>query len=213
VKRRFGSFYERRVFPWINDKLAGNADIEACRAEVLATAAGRVVEIGFGTGLNLRHYPDGVERVVGLEPNPGMLGRFQTAARDPRVSVRLVIGEGERLPFSERSFDTAVSVLTLCSVSNPQGVLSEIRRVLRDDGKLVMIEHGLSADAGVAKWQHRLNPLQNLVACGCNLNRPTRSLVESRGFRFERVRSFYLPGAPRPMAWLTLGVAVKAETA
>ena len=212
MKRRFGSFYERRVFPWINDKLAGNADIEAYRAEVLAAAAGRVVEIGFGTGLNRKHYPDGVERVVGLEPNPGMLGRFRTSGRDPRVSVRLVIGEGERLPFSERSFDTAVSILTLCSVSSPQAVLSELRRVLRDSGKLIVMEHGLSDDAGVAKWQHRMNPLQNLVACGCNLTRPIRSLVESRGFRFEHLRRFYLPGAPRPMAWLTLGVAVKAET-
>ena len=211
MSRRFGSFYERRVFPWINEKLAGNAEMDAPRTEALAAARGRVVEIGFGSGLNLTHYPAAVERVTGVEPNAGMRGMYRASKRTSRVPVQIVGGEAERLPIVDGSFDTAVAVLTLCSVADPAGVLSELHRVLRNEGRLVVLEHGLSADATVAKWQHRLNRLQNIVACGCNLNRPTRRLVESHGFHFERVREFYLPNAPRPMGWFTLGVAVRVE--
>jgi SAM-dependent methyltransferase len=100
-------------------------------------------------------------------------------------------------------------VLTLCTVTDTARVLSELRRVLRDDGRLLILEHGLADDASVARWQRRLNRLQNVVACGCNLNRPIVDLVERAGFRFTALRRFFIPKAPRTHGWTMLGTAVK----
>jgi len=107
-------------------------------------------------------------------------------------------------------FDAAVSVLTMCSVSDPARALAELRRVLRDDGRLLVLEHGLADDSGDVRWQNRLNGIQRIVGCGCNLNRPIAALVESHGFRFEALRKFYAPKMPRTHGWLTVGTAVKA---
>lgn len=202
-----GSFYERRVFPWLNDKLTASPAVARIRDEALAGARGRVIEIGFGSGLNLAHYPAAVESVVAVEPNEGMNARAVTHVRASRIQVTTIVGPAEALPVPDRSFDTAVSTLTLCSVADPVRALAELRRVLRDDGRLVVMEHGLSEEPGVARWQHRLNRLQNTVACGCNLNRPIVDLVERAGFRFETLRKFYLPNAPRTHAWFSVGIA------
>jgi SAM-dependent methyltransferase len=207
-RRRLG-FYERRVFPWLNDKLTGSAELMRVRAEALPSARGRVIEIGFGSGPNLALYPGNVQSVVAVEPNDGMLDRAAPAIRRSRIPVEIVVAEAERLPLPDGTFDTAVSTLTLCSVSDPGAALLELRRVLRQDGRLIVLEHGLSEDPGVARWQHRLNPLQNIVACGCHLDRPITSLVEDHGFRFDTVRRFYAPQAPRTHAWITVGTAVK----
>jgi SAM-dependent methyltransferase len=201
--------YRRRVFPWLNDRLNADPDLLRIRADALRGASGRTLEIGFGTGLNLEYYPSAVTEVVGVEPNSGMLER--AAARINRVAfpVRLVTASAETLPFEDRDFDTAVSVLTLCTVAEPARVLSEIRRILRDDGRLLVLEHGLAEEAGVARWQNRLDWLQSKLACGCHLNRPVVSQLDRAGFRFETVRSFYAPKMPRTHGWLTVGIAIK----
>jgi SAM-dependent methyltransferase len=206
-RRRFASFYERRIFPWINDKLTSAPEVQRLRTEALAGARGRTIEIGFGGGANLPFYPPAVDEIVGVEPNRGMFRFGQRRARAHRVPVRLAIAEGEALPFAGDVFDTAVSTLTLCTVADPHAVLAELRRVLHDDGRLIVLEHGLAAEPSVARWQHRLNPVQNVVACGCNLNRPTRDVVEHAGFVFTAIRQFFLPGVPRPMGWFTVGTA------
>ncbi len=180
------------------------------RAEALASARGRVVEIGFGSGPNLAHYPETVRRIVGIEPNDGMCDRAAPQVRLSRIPVDLIVAEAESLPFADGSFDTAVSTLTLCSVFDPVRALNELRRVLRDDGRLIVVEHGLSPDATIARWQNRLNGLQKVVACGCHLNRPVADLVEKGGFRFDAVRTFYARKAPRTHGWVTMGAALKA---
>jgi len=124
-----------------------------------------------------------------------------------RIPVEVVTGYGESIPRQSATCDTAVTTLTLCSVSDPMLVLRELRRVLRPDGQLILLEHGLSEDAKVARWQQRLNPIQKVVACGCNLTRPIAELVEKSGFRFETVRKFYAPKLPRTHGWITIGVA------
>ncbi len=116
----------------------------------------------------------------------------------------------ESLALDGGSVDGAVSTRTLCSVADPAAVLGELHRVLRDDGRLFVLEHGLADDAGVARCQRRLNPIENVIACGCNLDRPVASLVERGGFRFELVRRFFAPGVPRVLGWITAGTAVKA---
>lgn len=202
-------FYERRIFPWINDRLASNAAIVDLRRELLQNAVGDVIEIGFGSGLNLPHYPAAVRSVTAVEPNDGMLDRSVARVTAFGRPVGIVSGRAERMPLRDETFDTAVSTLTLCSVQDPSAVLRELRRVLRPSGKLLVLEHGRAEDPRVAHWQDRLNRMQNIVACGCNLNRPVVAIVEAGGFRFERVRAFYLDKAPKALGWITLGVAVR----
>jgi len=202
-------FYARRVFPWLNDKLTNDPDLLRVRSEVLAQARGRVIEIGFGSGANLSHYPPAVRSVVGIEPNDGMLDRFQHKVSTAPMPIRLVIGQAEALPFADRSFDTAVSTLTLCSVVDPNRALAELRRVLRDDGRLMAIEHGLSNDASIARWQQRLNGLQNVIGCGCHLIRPIPELIKNQHFTIDRLQSFYAPRIPRTHGWITSGSATK----
>ena len=207
--RRYLGFYERRVFPWLNDKLTASPELIQIRADALAAARGRVIEIGFGSGQNLAHYPANVESIVAIEPNEGMHDRAVPRIRASRIPVDMRVGHAESLPLPDRSLDTAVSMLTLCTVSDPARVLAELHRVLRDDGRLIVMEHGLSQEPGVARWQNRLNRIQNVVGCGCNLNRPIADLVESHGFRFETLRRFYVAGVPRTHGWISVGSAVK----
>ena len=202
-------FYERRVFPWLNDKLANTPEVKRLREEALSPARGLVIEIGFGSGANLQHYPAAVESIVAIDPNPGMHDRAAAPVKASRIPVTLLVGHAESLPVPDATLDTAVSTLTLCSVSNPARVVSELHRVLNEQGRLIVLEHGRADDPRVARWQDRLNGFNNVVACGCNLNRPVRATVEGGGFRFESIRSFFLPSAPRPMGWFTLGVAAK----
>jgi SAM-dependent methyltransferase len=204
-------FYERRVFPWLNDKLTACPDFLRMRGEALAPARGRVVEIGFGSGGNLAYYPSQVQSIVGVEPNTGMWERAKSRLQGSRIPVEVVIGQAENLPLPDGAFDTAVSILTLCSVSDPSRAIPELLRVLRHDGKLIVVEHGLSEEPGVARWQHRLNPLQRVLGCGCNLNRPVANLIRHHGFVFENLRTFYAPGAPRTHGWISMGTARKSS--
>jgi len=208
--RRRPGFYERRIFPWLNDKLGADPQLLQTRTDALSSARGRVVEIGFGSGANLPFYPAAVEAVVGVEPNEGMRDRAAPRIRSSRSRATLVVADAETLPLIDHVFDTAVSTLTLCSVVDPARALRELHRVLRSDGQLIVLEHGLSPDAGVARWQHRLDGLQQVVACGCHLNRPMVDLIEGNGFRFGAVRSYYAPAPPRTHGWITVGTAVKA---
>jgi len=203
-------FYESRVFPWLNDRLNADPTLEQIRAEAVSGASGRVVEIGFGSGLNLSHYPRAVQSLVAVEPNDGMHARARPRIAAARFPVEVIQGTAEHLPLADAGFDTAVSTLTLCTVADPARVLSELRRVLRPQGRLLLMEHGLSEDDGVARWQRRLNGVQRILACGCNLNRPIAELVQAHGFRFESIRKFYVPKMPRTHGWVTVGVALKA---
>lgn len=201
--------YGRRVFPWLNDKLNADPELVRIRADMMAAAKGRTLEIGFGTGLNLVHYPDAVSELVAIEPNEGMLDRATARIRAVKFPVRIFHATAETLPLPDRGFDTAVSALTLCSVEDPARVLSELHRVLRDDGRLIVLEHGLAEEASVARWQRRLDWLQSRMACGCHLTRPIAEMLGRAGFRLENVRQFFAPGMPRTHGWVTVGTAAK----
>jgi ubiquinone/menaquinone biosynthesis C-methylase UbiE len=195
------------VFPWLNDKLTRSVELDRLRAEALSTARGRVIEIGFGSGANLAHYPGAVTLIVAIEPNEGMLDLAAPRIKASRIPVAGVVAQGESLPLMEGSFDTAVSTLTLCTVSEPARVLIELRRVLRAGGRLIVVEHGLSSEPAIARWQNRLNGIQNVIGCGCNLNRGIADLVERSGFEWQRLRQFYAERIPRTHGWITVGVA------
>lgn len=200
--------YADRIVPRLTHFACGSGRIRAERAKIVPVAEGVIVEIGIGSGHNLSFYrPDRVRQVIGVEPQPEMLRLgAQTFAGAP-VPVELRQGTAEDLPLDDDSADTAVVTFTLCSVADTAQALSELRRVLKPTGRMLVLEHGLSEDLGVARWQRRLDPLWTRLAAGCHINRPTVGMIEAAGFAFERVETFYLPGAPRTVGWHSRGVA------
>ena len=207
------AFYEDRIFPRILDLLSRG--IEPDRAMLAGKAAGRVLEVGFGTGANLPHYAGPVSEVVGVEPGGGMLRRAEQRLADLRVhgrgpaAVALHGGSAEALDFPDASFDTVLAFLVLCTIPDAAAALREARRVLKPGGRLLFFEHVRSPDAGVARWQDRVNPLWRKLACGCHLNRDTGQLIETAGFRFTELNAGYHPGmGPKLSSYVVYGEAV-----
>jgi len=178
------------------------------RQRLLAAAQGTVLEIGFGTGLNLPHYPRAVTVLHTIDPArllPDRVARRTAAVPFP---VHIHYMTAERLPYDDATFDCAVSTFTLCTIPDPVAALRDVRRVLKPEGRLFFLEHGRSDDATTARWQDRLNPLQNLLACGCNLNRRIDQLVTQAGLTIDTLDRYRLPGVPRIGGELYRGCAV-----
>ena len=199
-------FYREQILPRLVDRACGTAGLQRWRAEVMAGLAGRVVEIGFGSGLNVEHYPPEVAVVLAVEP--AAVARRLAAKRIEAggVPVHHVGLDGQAIPLDDDSCDAALSTFTLCTVRDPAKALSELRRVLRPGGRFHFLEHGLSPDASVARWQHRLDPWQCRLVDGCHLTRDALTLVGDAGFLIERSEQRYAKG-PKPWSWFTLGVA------
>jgi ubiquinone/menaquinone biosynthesis C-methylase UbiE len=178
------------------------------RRSVLEHARGRVLEIGAGTGFNIRHYPDDVEEIVITEPGAGLLRRAEGRAAESGRPVRAVLAFAERLPFEDDSFDTVVSTLVLCSVRDQDMALAEIRRVLKPGGRLLFIEHVRADDPKSARWQDRLDRPWSVVAMGCHANRATLGRIEAAGFDVEELRHGQMPKAPPIVQPMILGRAV-----
>ena len=201
-------FYERHVGPRLVRCLCAMADISAEREKIVPRARGVVLEIGFGPGLNLPFYdPARVERVIGVDPNEGFLKLGEAQRSAARVPVEIRQASAEALPLAVASVDTAVITYTLCSVRDPARCLSEVRRVLRPHGAVLFLEHGLSHEEGVARWQRRLNPVWRPLAVGCNLTRPTARTFREAGFAIAELEEYYLPHAPRVVGFQSRGVA------
>jgi ubiquinone/menaquinone biosynthesis C-methylase UbiE len=184
------------VIGWVYDLLGRSAErgeLGALRRNLLAEVEGDVLEIGAGTGANLTHYRRAA-RVVALEPDARMSRRLPAKAEAGAVPVEFVAGSAERLPFADASFDAVVSTFVLCSVESPAVVLAEIRRVLRPDGRLVVLEH-VRGEGKLARWQERLTPVHRELAGNCHLARDTRSAIEQGGFDASAVTPTRIPGA------------------
>lgn len=201
------SFLRRVIAPRIIDYSMSRPFWADYRRRVLAPARGDVLEIGFGTGANLAFYPDTISELTVLEPDPAMLAHAGTRVAGYHRPIAIVEGAAERLPFAERSFDTVVSTLTLCSVADPDQVLAEIRRVLRPGGRYLYLEHGLADDAKIVRWQNRLNGFCSRLGCGCDLNRDMSMLICHAGFAAVAMTEDYAPGMPRISGLLTEGQA------
>ena len=198
--------YADRIGPRLVKCVCSSPDVAAERAKVVPQASGVVLEIGFGPGLNLSHYdPRQVDRVIGVDPNEGFL-RLRSGDRPP-VPVEVLRAAAEAIPLPDAVADTAVITYTLCSVEDPARALAEVRRVLKPGGRVLFLEHGRANEAGVARWQDRLNPLWRRLAVGCNLNRPIVRLLEGAGFRIENLDQHYLRATPRPVGFLSCGSA------
>jgi ubiquinone/menaquinone biosynthesis C-methylase UbiE len=170
------------------------------RRRLLEAAGGEVLDVGGGTGANLPHLSwRHLHRLVLLDPSPGMLARARRRARKLRVEAQLVRGRAELLPFQAQSFDTVVFTLSLCTIADPVAALREAHRVLRPDGRLLVLEHVRAASPELARWQDRLTPLWKPIGGGCHLNRDTRATIEGAGFRFEVVDEFMEERVPIPV--------------
>jgi SAM-dependent methyltransferase len=202
-------FYAERVFPWACDKMMDDRVMRGIRREVLAPAAGVGLEIGFGSGLNLPHYPEAVARLATVDVSAGMQRRAAARVAASPIAVEHRQVTAERLPYADASFDFTVSTWTLCSIADPAAALAELRRVLRPGASLLYVEHGLAPDPGVAAWQRRLNPLQRCWACGCNLDRDIAGLLAASGLQPRDARAYYLDATPRFIGYHYQGAATK----
>lgn len=199
--------YAKYVFPHLMDWAMGSRRLQEQRGEALMPLHGEVLEIGFGTGLNLPHYPSATTRIIALEPArllPRKVSRRMAAAPMP---VTIVQGSAEHLPFHDRRFDCVVSTWTLCTIPDALAALREIGRVLKPGGRFVFLEHGRSHAPAVARWQDRLNPLQQRIGAGCNMNRPIDRLITEAGLTLESLERFQMPGMPRLVGEMYRGVA------
>jgi ubiquinone/menaquinone biosynthesis C-methylase UbiE len=165
-----------------------------------------VLEIGIGSGLNLRSYPAAVEQIIGLDPSPRLLALAQDAALRIPIPVELIQASAEAIPLSDRSVDTILTTWTLCSIADIRQALAEMRRVLRPGGRLLFVEHGRAPQPAVQWWQDRLTPLWKRLGGGCHLNRDMSDLIAGAGFRIDRLETGYMPG-PKPMTFMYEGSA------
>ncbi|HEX9066572.1 MAG TPA: methyltransferase domain-containing protein [Streptosporangiaceae bacterium] len=191
---------------------AERAGLGEMRAGLLASAAGRVLEIGSGTGANLALYGPAVRSLTVTEPEPAMMRRLERRARTGAPQATVLRAPAEDLPFEDGSFDVAVSVLVLCGVADQPRAVRELRRVLRPGGTLLFLEHLRSDDPGLARLQDRMNWLNRLVVC-CDCNRPTMRTIREAGFEVTRLEHTALPKAPKFVSPAVLGSATKPETA
>ncbi len=201
--------YSRFVFPWLCDFLLGRPFLGKYRRELLATVEGEVLEVGFGTGLNLPHYPPHVRKITAVDPNVGTRRRARRRIQHSGVEVDERALECERLPFEAGTFDCVVSSWVLCSIDDVGQALGEVYRVLRPGGRFLFLEHGLSPDPRVRQWQRRLNGLEYRLGGGCRLDRDIRALVSAQSFAAVRVDEFALEKLPRTHGHMYRGGARK----
>lgn len=200
--------YEEHVVPHLVKMAMRNPELAPYRERVMAQAEGRVLEIGVGSGVNLPLYGARVGEVLGLEPHPKLLKMACGKIGD--VPSKFIAGSAESIPLEDTSVDTVVTTWTLCTIRDVTTALAEIRRVLRPTGHLLFVEHGLSPDERIRKWQNRLTPIWKRIAGGCHLDRPIPVMIEAAGFVLCRLDTGYMPG-PNPMTFMYEGTARRAR--
>lgn len=202
-------FYSRTIFPLLCDLSLNQPFVAKHRRELLSQVSGETLEIGFGTGLNLSCYPEDVRRITIVDPNPGMHRRAQGRLRQTNIEVDKRLLSSEELPFEEATFDCVVSTFTLCSIRQVDRAVAEVYRVLKPEGRFLVLEHGLSNNPDVQKWQRWLNGPQQLFGDQCQLVRNIRELVKQQPFRSVELDEFYLERTPKTHGYTYCGVAIK----
>ncbi len=199
--------YAKYIFPHILEYVMSSSILVDCRKDTLSEAKGEILEIGFGTGMNLPYYPENIRRITGVDINTNIHSQAEKRLKSSPIKVDYHTVSAELLPFPSQTFDTVVSTFTLCSIKNIHQAVSEIARVLRPNGRFFFAEHGLSPDYRVQKWQHRLNPINKALSCGCNLNRNIKELVESCDLMILKLDQFYLKKTPKIFGYMYKGIA------
>ena len=203
-------FYSRQILPYLLDWSMSDQSLAKYRQDVLANVQGEVLEIGFGTGLNLSYYPPELQRLVAIDANPGVNAIAQKRIQAAAIAVEYRVLNGENLPMADGTFDSVVSTWTLCSIAKVEQALKEIYRVLKPGGQFFFVEHGLSKEPQIQVWQNRLTPLQKIIADGCHFNRNIRQLIEQQ-FSTVTLNEFYADKTPKIVGYLYQGVATKTK--
>ena len=202
------SWWERHGVPRLIKCACSQGQIMKARSKVVPHAQGDVLELGCGGGINMEFYePARVTSFTGLDPSPELLAMSRAAAAARGMDADIQGGVGEAMPFESGRFDTVVTTFTLCSVADQAVVLGEIRRVLKPGGTALFLEHGGAPDAGVAKWQRRIEPVWKRIGGNCHLTRPISDAYARAGFAVDRQAAAYIPKTPRPFGWYEYGAA------
>jgi ubiquinone/menaquinone biosynthesis C-methylase UbiE len=201
------NLYDEYFLPHFINCACGMKAIDRQRAKMVPLANGKVLEIGMGSALNLKHYDvDNVEMIWGLEPSAGMRRKAQSNIDQSSIRVEWLDLPSESIPLDDNSVDTVVLTYTLCTIPDWQAALVEMKRVLKPDGQLIFSEHGKAPDVDVQKWQKRVNPVWKKLAGGCNLDRDIPSLIETVGFKIEKLEQRYVKG-PKIATYQYFGTA------
>jgi ubiquinone/menaquinone biosynthesis C-methylase UbiE len=189
------TLYNKYVLPKIVDCACRQTPAEKQREKVIPLAAGEVLEIGVGSGLNLPHYDAGrVARLTAIDPSPEMWAQRAVDVEELPFAVTFLRASAEAMPVDSNSVDTVITTYTLCTILDPLRALAEMRRVLKPGGQLIFCEHGRAPDAGVRRWQNFVNPTWRRFGGGCNLTRDIPALLAAGGFRAEQLEERYIPG-------------------
>ncbi len=203
-------FYQTHILPKLIHAAMGQDQLTPIRSSLIAAARGRVLEVGIGSGLNIPFYSRDVFQVIGIDSSRALLDKARKTALWSRCPIQLLEGCAARLPFASASFDQAIMTWTLCSVADPLGTLSEIRRVLRPNGALLFIEHGKApdSDARIQRWQERITPLWRRFAGNCHPNRRIDQLLTAAGLTLEKLECGYLIDGPKILTFHYRGCAI-----
>ena len=201
--------YSRFIFPFLCDFALDSSIVNEQRRQLLSQVEGTVLEIGFGTGLNLPHYPAHTRQITTVDPNAGMNKRARRRIKQAGIVVVQHQLRSEALPFGDASFDCIVSTFTLCSVTDAAQAMKEVFRVLKPDGKFLFLEHGLSPEPNIERWQRRLNGIQQWFGDGCHLVRNMKKIVSTSPFSRVELTEKYLEKMPKTHGYVYRGVATK----
>jgi len=201
--------YQDQLLPRLQDRVMARKPNREIRARVCAGLRGDVVEVGFGTGLNVRYYPLEVTRILAIEPSQVCMRLAEPRIARSSIKVEQAGLNGERLGLESEASDAVLSTWTLCTIPDLTAALAEIRRVLKPGGALHFVEHGHAPDAKVESWQRRLEPLNKRLAGGCHLTRQIPELITQAGFVVEQLDSYYFKGEPKPFGYTYEGRAIK----
>jgi ubiquinone/menaquinone biosynthesis C-methylase UbiE len=191
-------FYGDHIEPALVNFACSLKPIAKQREKITPRAHGEVLEVGFGSGLNLPFYDAGkVKKLYALEPSEGMRKRAAKRLAQSPLSIELLDLPGEKIPLNDQSVDCVLITYTMCTIPDVAAALGEMRRVMRPGAQMYFCEHGRAPDLGVAKWQDRLNGAWGRIAGGCNLNRDIPAILRSAGFALDAVEEMYLPGTPK----------------
>jgi ubiquinone/menaquinone biosynthesis C-methylase UbiE len=200
--------YSTVILPRLLDVTMRDRRLAPYREQTIGLARGLVLEIGVGSGLNLPLYGRAVDCVCGIDPSPELLRLARNRAVGALFPVSLFRASGEQLPFASAAFDTVVMTWTFCSIARPVAALTEMSRVLKPGGRLLFVEHGLSPEPRIARWQQRLTPCWKCIGGGCHLDRKMDDLVRAAGFGFDVIDTGYMEG-PKPWTFMYQGAAKK----
>jgi ubiquinone/menaquinone biosynthesis C-methylase UbiE len=202
------SFYSHHLLPRLINAAMSREEMARLRTAHVSAAHGVVLEVGIGSGLNLPFYSPAVTSILGVDPSRELLELARPRAMKMSCPVELLNRDASSLPVADSTIDTVVMTWSLCSIGDPAVALGEVRRVMKSRAALIFVEHGLSPDAGVRKWQNRLTPMWRRAAGGCHLNRDIRQLITNAGLTIADCEAGYVPG-PRPASYTYRGRATR----